>query len=100
MKSAISLLVFIATICIALVHGNINPVSLHYPIEAHHSLHPPLDHSQIYWNYGGSTVLAKKFLRLTPSTQGRQGWMWNEYALVRLFFDNVQFFVYFMEYFH
>lgn len=62
--------------------ANPNPVSQQYPPEIHHSLHPPLDHSQVYWNFGGSAVLTKKFVRLTPSTQARQGWMWNEYPMV------------------
>lgn len=41
----------------------------------------PLDKSQVYWNFGGSTVLTKKFVRLTPSTQDRKGWLWNEYPI-------------------
>lgn len=50
-------------------------------VEAHHSLHPPLDQSQVYWNFGGSTVLTKHFIRLTPSGQSRRGWLWNDYPL-------------------
>lgn len=50
-------------------------------VESHHSLRPPLDSSQVYWNFGGSTVLTKNFIRLTPSTQDRRGWLWNEYPL-------------------
>jgi len=40
-----------------------------------------MDKSQVYWSYGGSTVLTKNFVRLTPSTQDRRGWLWNEYPL-------------------
>jgi hypothetical protein len=36
---------------------------------------------QVYWNYGGSTVLTKHFIRLTPSTQDMKGWLWNEYPI-------------------
>lgn len=36
---------------------------------------------QVYWNFGGSTVLTKNVIRLTPSTQDRRGWLWNEYPL-------------------
>ena len=36
---------------------------------------------QVYWNFGGSTVLTKSAIRLTPSTQDRRGWLWNEYPL-------------------
>jgi len=58
-----------------------NPVSVAHPIEMHHSLHKPLDKSQVYWNFGGSTVLTRNLIRLTPSTQDRRGWLWNEYPL-------------------
>jgi len=63
------------------VQTTINPVSDLHSIERHHSLHHPLDQSQVYWNFGGSTVLTKKQIRLTPSTQDRRGWLWNEYPL-------------------
>lgn len=56
-------------------------VSTQYDPEAHHSLHTPLDKSLVYWNFGGSTVLTKHLIRLTPSTQDRRGWLWNEYPL-------------------
>ena len=36
---------------------------------------------QVFWNFGGSTVLTKNVIRLTPSTQDRRGWLWNEYPL-------------------
>ena len=58
-----------------------SPVSVDHPIEQHHSLHAPLDKTQVYWNYGGSTVLTNSLIRLTPSTQDRRGWLWNEYPL-------------------
>ena len=58
-----------------------SPVSSDHPIEQHHSLHAPLDKTQVYWNYGGSTVLTNALIRLTPSTQDRRGWLWNEYPL-------------------
>jgi hypothetical protein len=55
--------------------------SKQYEPEAHHSLRAPLDKSLVYWNFGGSTVLTKHLIRLTPSTQDRRGWLWNEYPL-------------------
>ena len=58
-----------------------SPVSVDHDIEQHHSLHAPLDKTQVYWNYGGSTVLTNSLIRLTPSTQDRRGWLWNEYPL-------------------
>jgi hypothetical protein len=42
-------------------------------VELHHSLHRPLDKTQVYWNYGGSTVMTRDFIRLTPSAQNRKG---------------------------
>ncbi len=56
-------------------------MSTQYQPEVHHSLRPPLDGAQVYWNYGGSTVLTKHIIRLTPATQDRRGWLWNEYPL-------------------
>jgi hypothetical protein len=47
-------------------------------VEAHHSLHRPHDQSQVYWNFGGATVLTKKYIRITPSGQNRRGWLWND----------------------
>jgi len=58
-----------------------NPVSTQYPPEPHHSLHPPMDAAQSYFTFGGSTVATKKFMRLTPSTQDRRGFVWNEYPI-------------------
>jgi len=58
-----------------------SPVSTQYEAEVHHSLRAPLDKSLVYWNFGGSTVLTKHLIRLTPSTQDRRGWLWNEYPL-------------------
>jgi hypothetical protein len=63
------------------VPTTVSPVSQQHPIEKHHSLTHPLDQSQVYWNFGGSTVLTKKHIRLTPSTQDRRGWLWNEYPI-------------------
>src|SRR5271168_4579264 len=56
-------------------------------VETHHSLHKPLDKTQIYWNYGGSTVLTSNSIRLTPATQDRRGWLWNEYPLEAKWFE-------------
>ncbi len=58
-----------------------DPVSYNHLPEAHHSLATPLDQSQVYWNFGGSTVSTRRHIRLTPSTQDRRGWLWNEYPL-------------------
>eukprot|EP01083_Nonionella_stella_P030355 83223_1 len=55
--------------------------SHHLPIETHHSLHHPFDVSMPYWKYGGSTVSTESFIRLTPSAQSRQGWIFNEFEL-------------------
>eukprot|EP00484_Ammonia_sp_Unknown_P019743 CAMPEP_0197048684 /NCGR_PEP_ID=MMETSP1384-20130603/23984_1 /TAXON_ID=29189 /ORGANISM="Ammonia sp." /LENGTH=433 /DNA_ID=CAMNT_0042480849 /DNA_START=10 /DNA_END=1308 /DNA_ORIENTATION=- len=55
--------------------------SHHLPIETHHSLHHPFDVSMPYWKYGGSTVCTESFIRLTPNSQSRQGWMFNEFEL-------------------
>lgn len=61
--------------------SRLDPVSYAHPPESHHSLHPPLDKSQVYWNFGGSTVVTRKLIRLTPDTQDRKGWLWNEYPI-------------------
>lgn len=50
-------------------------------MEIHHSLHRPLDQSQVYWNFGGSTVLSKNTIRITPAAQNRRGWLWNDYPI-------------------
>ncbi len=84
MRSSPLLGVVAVALCVALVAGTavVSPVSTQYKAEPQHSLHPPLDHSQVYWNFGGSSVLTKKFIRMTPATQGVKGWIWNEYPLV------------------
>lgn len=53
----------------------------HKPIETHHSLSRPFDSSSVYWQFGGATVLTDKLVRLTPATQSRSGWLWNDYPL-------------------
>ncbi len=58
-----------------------NPVSTQYEPMLQNSLHPPMDASQSYFTYGGSTVATKRQLRLTPATQDRRGFVWNEYPL-------------------
>lgn len=30
-----------------------------------------------YWDFGGSTVVADDYVRLTPDRQSRQGMLWN-----------------------
>jgi len=40
-----------------------------------------MDVSSQYWQIGGSTVAAKNFIRLTPSSQSRVGWLFNDYTL-------------------
>jgi hypothetical protein len=52
-----------------------------HAVEVHHSLHVPLDQSQVYWNFGGSTVLTKNSIRLTPASQNKRGWLWNDYPI-------------------
>ncbi|GAB5365957.1 hypothetical protein AAMO2058_001103100 [Amorphochlora amoebiformis] len=51
------------------------------PTEPHHSMHQPMDQSRVYWYWGGSTVVAKRQVRLTPATADRQGFLWNDYPL-------------------
>jgi len=55
--------------------------SHHLPVENHHSLFKPMDAALHYWSFGGSTVAATSFLRLTPATQSRTGWLYNDYSL-------------------
>eukprot|EP00485_Elphidium_margaritaceum_P002381 CAMPEP_0202688512 /NCGR_PEP_ID=MMETSP1385-20130828/4014_1 /ASSEMBLY_ACC=CAM_ASM_000861 /TAXON_ID=933848 /ORGANISM="Elphidium margaritaceum" /LENGTH=442 /DNA_ID=CAMNT_0049343505 /DNA_START=44 /DNA_END=1372 /DNA_ORIENTATION=+ len=55
--------------------------SHHLPIEEHHSFRAPFDVSMPYWTYGGSTVCTDNFIRLTPATQSRAGWLINEFEL-------------------
>ena len=55
--------------------------SHHLPIEAHHSLQRPFDVSLPYWKYGGSTVATESLIRLTPNSQSRAGWLFNEFSL-------------------
>jgi hypothetical protein len=78
MISKLSLFVF--TLWMSLFNNNHvyattteSPVTSTRPIEAHHSLHAPFDKSSMYWNYGGSTVITKDGIRLTPDTQDRRG---------------------------
>lgn len=61
--------------------ADMDPVSYNHFPEAHHSMKPPLDRTQVYWNFGGSTVVTRKLIRLTPDTQDRRGWLWNEYPI-------------------
>merc|ERR1719499_1662948 len=53
----------------------------HLPVENHHSLFKPMDAALHYWSFGGSTVAAQSFLRLTPASQSRTGWLYNDYTL-------------------
>jgi len=55
--------------------------SHHLPVENHHSIYPPMDASLHYWKFGGSTVAGRSFLRLTPSSQSRSGWLVNDFAI-------------------
>jgi len=63
------------------VSTSIVPNSSRHPVERHHSVQPPLGSSQVYWNFGGSTVVTNNKIRLTPSSQDKRGWLWNEYPL-------------------
>lgn len=53
----------------------------HRPIESHHSLSNPFDAHTVYWKFGGSSVMTKKYVRLTPATQDRRGWLWNDFPI-------------------
>lgn len=53
----------------------------HLPVENHHSLFKPMDAALHYWSFGGATVAAQGFLRLTPASQSRTGWLYNDYTL-------------------
>lgn len=79
-QSVMILLVIIAAVS-AMRRLDKDPALRDHPSEAHHTLTAPLDKSQVYWNFGGSTVMTKNYIRLTPSTQDRRGWLWNEYPL-------------------
>lgn len=82
-KSSCLILAIVGLGCVmATSQQKLSPVSTQYNPETQHSLHTPIDHSQVYWNFGGSSVMTKKYVRLTPATQGRKGWIWNEYPLV------------------
>ena len=51
-------------------------------VELHHSLHRPMDStSAVYWNFGGSTVLTRRQVCLTPATSNRRGYLWNDYGI-------------------
>jgi len=81
MQRAVVLLVALLAGVAVCVTAQPSLVSTKYEPESHHSLRAPLDKSQVYWNFGGSTVVTKDIIRLTPSTQDRRGWLWNEYPL-------------------
>jgi len=56
--------------------------SLHHSaIETHHSLHFPMDGALQYWSIGGATVSSKSFVRLTPASHSRSGWLLNNHAI-------------------
>lgn len=50
-------------------------------VELHHSLEPPMDQSLVYWNFGGSSVMTRNKIRLTPAGQNRRGYLYNEYPV-------------------
>jgi hypothetical protein len=35
----------------------------------------------VYWKFGGASVLTNRAIRLTPATQDRRGWLWNDFQL-------------------
>ena len=47
------------------------------PISTHHSLFHPFDTSLLHWRIGGSTVTTSSFIRLTPNSQSKKGWLFN-----------------------
>jgi len=59
----------------------LNPRACHDEGNSHHSLKAPLDKALSYWSYGGATVATRQLIRLTPNTQDRQGWLWNDYPI-------------------
>eukprot|EP00455_Lapot_gusevi_P012269 TRINITY_DN1577_c0_g1_i2.p1 TRINITY_DN1577_c0_g1~~TRINITY_DN1577_c0_g1_i2.p1 ORF type:complete len:437 (-),score=179.18 TRINITY_DN1577_c0_g1_i2:338-1648(-) len=58
-----------------------SPETHHLPVETHHSISHPFDAHAVYWKYGGATVVTNKFIRLTPATQDRRGWLWNDFPV-------------------
>jgi len=52
----------------------------HQRIENQHSLYSPMDTLQ-HWTIGGATVSATKFVRLTPASHSRSGWLINNEAI-------------------
>jgi hypothetical protein len=50
-------------------------------VEEHHSLRRPLDESQVYWKYGGSTVGSRNRMQLTPRASKARGFLLNDYPM-------------------
>lgn len=61
--------------------ANVDPTSYFHKTEPHHALNSPMEKAQVYWNFGGSTVMTRNMMRLTQDTQDRKGWLWNDYPL-------------------
>lgn len=57
------------------------------PIETHHSLDTPFDAHSVYWKYGGATVFTNRAVRLTPASQDRRGWLWNDFPFEKNEFE-------------
>jgi hypothetical protein len=70
----------VASLSCSIVAAQFNPVSRE-PLQNHHSLSVPFDQSQVYWMFGGSTVLTQRAIRLTPTSQDVSGWLWNDYPI-------------------
>ena len=58
-----------------------HPSVLHAVEPHHHSLHAPLEKLPTHWTIGGSAVVERPFVRLTPSSPDHSGWLWNEHPL-------------------
>jgi len=75
-------LLLLVRLCPTLANEETGLSSLHHSaIETHHSLYFPMDAALHYWSIGGATVSGKSFVRLTPASHSRSGWLLNNKAI-------------------
>jgi mannose-binding lectin 2 len=77
---AVVLLAALFSVALAIEYAQPGSAATHTsPVETHHSLDRPFDAHSVYWKFGGSSVFTNKAVRLTPATQDRRGWLWNDF---------------------
>ena len=54
-----------------------DPVSRDIEPEIRNSITPG-NNALAFWTIGGSTVMTNEKVRLTPSSSGKRGWIWNQ----------------------